>query len=82
MTLEDLITTLSTTFVLEPEAVVTGDTELLMSGLLDSLSVVNLIAWIETEFGATIDPVDVIFENFETPETIFALTSRSVPSSD
>lgn len=72
MKINELITKLQTV-VLEPDVPVEPDTELLMSGLLDSLSVINLIAWIETEADISIDPADVIFENFERPSAIHRL---------
>jgi acyl carrier protein len=45
---------------------VDADTDLLMTGLVDSLGVVLIVEWIETELGRTIDPADVVLENFQT----------------
>lgn len=49
-----------------------GDTELFSSGLLDSVSMVSLITFIEEKTGAVIQPADVTLENFDTPAAIIA----------
>ena len=49
-----------------------GETELFSSGLLDSVSMVSLITFIEEKTGATIQPADVTLENFDTVERILA----------
>lgn len=43
-----------------------AETDLLLTGLVDSLGVVLIVEWIETELGRTIDPADVVLENFQT----------------
>lgn len=55
---------------LDPSVEITADTELLVSGLVDSLGVVQIVAWLEDRLGARIDPADVVLENFETAATI------------
>ncbi len=57
----------------DPEGAVDADTELLMSGILESLSVVTLMAWLEDEMSLTIDPGLVTYENFENATAIQAL---------
>lgn len=47
-------------------------TELFSSGLLDSVSMVGLITFIEERTGATIQPGDVTLDNFDTVERIQA----------
>lgn len=47
-----------------------GDTDLLLTGLVDSLGVVLIVEWIETELGRTIDPADVVLENFQTVDAM------------
>lgn len=46
------------------------DDSLLSSGLLDSLSVMNLIGFIEHEMGYHVSPADVTIENFQSVRTI------------
>lgn len=43
---------------------ITDEQELLMSGLLDSLNVMRLVGFLESEFATSIPPEDVIIENF------------------
>ena len=45
---------------------ITDDQELLMSGLIDSLNVMRLVGFLETEFATPIPPEDVIVENFSS----------------
>ena len=39
-------------------------TDLLMSGLVDSLGVVMIVEWLEQRLSITIDPSDVVLEHF------------------
>jgi len=41
-------------------------TDLLLTGLVDSLGVVVIVDWIEQELGIEIDPGDVVLEHFQT----------------
>jgi acyl carrier protein len=45
---------------LEPE------TDLVMTGFVDSLGVVLIVEWIESGLGIEIDPGDVVIEHFES----------------
>lgn len=40
------------------------DTDLMMTGLVDSLGVVLIVDWIENRLGIKVDPGDVVLENF------------------
>lgn len=51
---------------------VLGDTDLLLTGLVDSLGVVRIVIWIESALGIEIDPVDVVLENFQTIDQMAA----------
>jgi acyl carrier protein len=44
----------------------TGDTDLLLSGAVDSLGVIRITQWLEDETGIEVDPADVTLENFQT----------------
>ena len=46
------------------------DTDLLISGALDSLAVMQVAAWMEDELKIEVDPVDIVFENFQTVEAM------------
>lgn len=43
-----------------------ADQDLLLSGLLDSLSIIRLVAWLETTHAISIPPEDVLVEHFGT----------------
>ena len=43
-----------------------ADTELLLSGLVDSIGVIRIVSWIEDHLEIEIDPVDVVLENFQS----------------
>jgi len=45
---------------------------LLESGILDSLSILKLVLFLEQEFGVVMNAEDVIPENFETVDAICA----------
>lgn len=49
-----------------------AQTELFSSGLLDSVSMVSLITFIEEKTGAVIQPGDVTLENFDSVDRIIA----------
>ncbi len=60
------------------DEVATGDepiepsTDLLLTGLVDSLGVVVIVDWLEAELGIEIDPGDVILEHFQTVDAMLA----------
>ena len=45
---------------------ITSDENLLESGILDSLGILQLVAFVEKQFGLTIPDKDVVFENFSS----------------
>lgn len=51
-------------------------TDLLLTGQVDSLGVVRIVLWIETELDIEIDPLDVVLENFQTIEQMVAYLRR------
>jgi acyl carrier protein len=46
--------------------VLEADTDLLLTGAVDSLGVIRITQWIEDETGIEVDPGDVTLENFQT----------------
>ena len=57
---------------------VTSQTGLLESGLLDSIGLVVLIQFIESEFGLQIPDGDLSPELFETPASVAAYVARQL----
>ena len=51
---------------LDPSIPIEEDTDLLVTGLVDSLGVIQIVSWIEAELGVEVDPIDVTLENFQT----------------
>lgn len=49
-----------------PDFVLSDDTNLLTSHIIDSLGIFMLIAFLEEQFGVVIDADEVLVENFET----------------
>lgn len=77
--LNDLVHKIATDVAVDATEEIGESTELLMSGLVDSLGIMNLVTWIEEQIRVEIDPGDVVIENFETPAAImtFATTLTS-----
>lgn len=56
---------------------VVADSDLLLSGAVDSLGVVRITQWMEDELGLEIDPTEVTLENFQTVDRMAAFCLRS-----
>ncbi|RMF31666.1 MAG: acyl carrier protein [Bacteroidetes bacterium] len=54
----------------QDEAPIPPDEDLLGSGLVDSIGMMQLIAHLESEYGLKVPPEDLTIENFMTPEAI------------
>lgn len=59
---------------------IADDEDLLLSGLLDSLAVMSLVAFIEKSFDLKIPFEDVLIENFESLSAIAAYLQGRVAS--
>lgn len=57
------------------------DTDLLRSGLMDSLSVVQVVDWLEARYAVEIDPADVTLEHFRSIDAIVAYVERRIGGS-
>lgn len=71
---DDLITYVQTE--LNADEDISGDTELFSSGMLDSVSMVGLISYVEDKGGVNIQPGDVTLENFDTIDAILDYVTR------
>ena len=58
-----------------------SDTDLLLTGLVDSLGVVMIVGWMEAELGVAIDPADVVLDNFQTVGQMVAFAATLAPAS-
>ena len=65
---ENLITYVQTE--LNVDEPIAGDTELFSTGMLDSVSMVGLISYIEDKGQVNVQPSDVTLDNFDTIDAI------------
>lgn len=66
---QQLIEFLQTEVVLD-DTPVERDTDLLLSGAVDSLGVIRVTQWVEDFTGQPVDPGDVTLENFQSVASI------------
>lgn len=77
MTLEsDLLEFINAEVRLDQSVAVVGDTDLLLTGLVDSVGVIEIVGWLEDETGIEVDPLDVVLANFQTVDRMIALVDR------
>ncbi len=73
---DDLLQLLNNEISLDPGQHIDGGTDLLLTGLVDSLGVIDVVAWIEDRVGVEIDPVDIVLENFQTVDLMLDFVQR------
>jgi acyl carrier protein len=73
---QDLLALVNDEISLDPDQPVRGDTDLLLTGLVDSLGVIDIVAWLEDRLGVDIDPVDIVLEHFQTVDRMVAFAGR------
>jgi acyl carrier protein len=61
---------------LHPEVDFENTVDLVDDGILDSLDIVSRVAQIDAEFGVTIPAEEIIPENFNSAEELFALITK------
>ena len=77
MITDDLLAFINDEISLDPTQEVGLETDLLLTGLVDSLGVVEIVAWIEDATGGTVDPSDVVLEHFQTVQRMVDFTNRT-----
>jgi acyl carrier protein len=63
--------------LLSPDVTVKPDDELLSGGLLDSMGVLRLAAFVEEEFHFRMQPADFVIENFQTVAALVEYVRRA-----
>jgi acyl carrier protein len=58
---------------------VTTETSLLDSGLIDSTGILELVSFLESEFGIRVEDEEIVPENFETVTRIAAFVDSKRP---
>lgn len=71
----DLLVLINDELSLDPDTVVRQDTDLVMTGQVDSLGVMEIVDFLEERLQVSVDPADIVKENFETVDRMvsFAL---------
>ncbi len=75
----DLLLLINSEVTLDPSTPVELETDLLLTGLVDSLGVVQIVGWLEDRFHFEIDPTDVVIENFQTVSAMVAFVGQKLP---
>lgn len=76
-TTDALVTFIQDEIVVD-DTVISGDTDLLLGGAVDSLGVIRITHWMEETAGITVDPGDVTLDNFQTVDKMISfLSSRT-----
>ena len=60
-----------------PEQDLDQDLDLIENGVIDSLGLLKVIAWIEDQFGISVEVDEMVPENFSSIERISALVGRT-----
>lgn len=61
---------------LDPTIRIEGETDLLLTGLVDSVGVIEIVGWLEDTTDVEIDPTHVVLDNFQTVDRMLALVER------
>ena len=72
--MEDLLRILNE---VKPDVDFTKEDDLIESGILDSLSIIQLVTKISDEFDVEITPLDLVPENFKSAETIYEMIQNA-----
>ncbi len=73
---EELIEYIKKEFVEDPDEEIDDNTPLMSSGLIDSLSIVSLVAFIDKKYGIKIPDEKGTVENFETVTKIIDIVNE------
>jgi 2-hydroxymuconate-semialdehyde hydrolase len=73
---EELIEYIKKEFVEDPDEEIDENTPLMSSGLIDSLSIVSLVAFIDKKYGVKIPDEKGTVENFETVTKIIDIVNQ------
>ena len=76
MTKSDILNFLKSQFAIDP-AEVDENTGLFSEGLLDSFSIVDLVAYIENTSGIKLQPTDVNLDNLDSVAKILNFVSKA-----
>jgi acyl carrier protein len=61
-----------------PEIVLDNDFSLIENGIIDSMGIFRLISFLEEQFAVTLEPDEVLLENFENLNSITAFVLSKI----
>jgi acyl carrier protein len=67
-------------FYVSDEAALTSETSLVTGGYVDSTGMLEVVGFVETEFGVRVADTELVPENFETIARIAAFIARKQPT--
>ena len=65
---------------INPEILENADVDLLEEGIIDSLSIMEIVSSVESEFGIDFDPDDISPENFVNADCIWNTVQKYINS--
>lgn len=68
------------TFPLARKKALTPEDDLLESGIIDSLGILDLVAFVEKEFGIAVSDEDLLPENFNSVDHLAAFVRSRTPA--
>ena len=68
-------------FLFDRNRALNPDVSLISTGILDSTGILELIAFIEEDFGVTFADDELVSENFDTIDSIVAILLKKMPKS-
>ncbi len=74
-----LLSFINTEVSISPDPI-EAETDLLLTGAVDSLGVIRITQWMEDELGVEIDPADVTLDNFQTVSRMMVYLGASTPA--
>lgn len=63
---------------IDPDVIIVRDTDLLLTGLVDSLGVMTIVDWIEVSVGIEIAPSEIVLDHFQTVDQMVAFTLSKI----
>lgn len=74
----ELLTLINDELSIDPETPVERDTDLIMTGQIDSIGVMEIVDWLEVRLEVDIDSIDIVRENFQTVVSMIRFTRTLV----
>jgi acyl carrier protein len=73
---DELLAFINAEVIMDPSTPVDGATDLLLTGLVDSVGVFEIVSWLQQTMEIEIDPTDIVIDNFRTVDRMVALAGR------